>query len=1115
MHNAPIEYSCVTETYNRNSWKDLSTRELLLYMQSLVKKDSSSVIPFDREGRKEQLLRAIHNYPFKIDFRKQLSPTNHPGIVATNNIEAAIQNFESTGDTLNDEDQISLCKAVMDLLEIEGIEKLALQQIMADIKIKCQPRGPGSSSTRAKDLRLMTFVIAAKFSELLKEKTHSEAIFSAHKTAQQQRNPTREGDPKSTKAKSDSSTQPQQEKKKKNKTSSSSSAATGGSAPRKKCDGCGYNLATRDGKDFCNRKVEGQTDIGCHNDPRRNKEKGVRWADSTVGKAWAKLNSHSLPKDPATTLSNYVKDYDHKKTGTNLHTLAADNSVLQPELISFSVPQVDDKLRSAKRKRKDALPPSGKLLLDTGALGSNVMSLAYAKRLRKHKDSYTTHPASHAITTAANKNNKLKCNKFINLNVSIDDESSTTTAKAINITAAVAPIDVDLIIDRDTIKDNNLVQHFPSHFAKGELLERIRMLPIDPTTENGPRATTLDNETVSEPVPWIGTVRSERSLVDLSNEKYRESTRKSFFVGLLHAAALREQAFTEAHQGTPTFLANLTAIPADDKKERLTEKIKAAKRKREKTGKIRPLFPERQLADLEKIYIATMRPYDDNPTNFSDKSPYEREGKLGLDEIPEHKLESIPTDILREIEEDNEYTKVHVNGSPQLQEKLRKLVAEFKDIFKSSVQKEPSNAFKPFELTVDEAQWEQPCHAGPARTSSRERQTELDRMLKIMLEKGLVEDCTHSYYSHAFLTPKPNGTWRFVLDFKGLNKATTSKYNWPIPNIKDMLTRVGDSRPEFFAVFDLTSGYYQAPISEESRKYTAFKTQKGLYRWKRLPMGLTDAGSYFQHQLTTNVLHGLIHNICELYLDDCMVYAGDIDEYLERLRTVFLRFRECKITLNPSKCYLGLTQVEYVGHTINKNGLHFTRDKLDSVLNFPRPETMKNVKSFIGLANYFRDHIRNHSLRVQPLQDLVEGYTKRVARSKIEWTEECDKAFRDIRQAIDECPLLWFVDDYSPIFLKTDASDYGIGAYLYQVVNQEDGSTKEHPIGFISKSLVSGHGSWDIPMKEGFAIFYALRKWEYLLRDRKFTVLTDHENLTRLRTERNTNKMVTRWFMAY
>ena len=152
---------------------------------------------------------------------------------------------------------------------------------------------------------------------------------------------------------------------------------------------------------------------------------------------------------------------------------------------------------------------------------------------------------------------------------------------------------------------------------------------------------------------------------------------------------------------------------------------------------------------------------------------------------------------------------------------------------------------------------------------------------------------------------------------------------------------------------------------------------------------------------------------------------------------------------------------------------------------------------------------------MQPLQDLVAGYTKQQARSKINWTPECNSAFADIRQAIDECPLLWFINDHSPVYLKTDASDYGIGAYLYQVVTGDDSKAVEHPIGFISKSLVSGYDKWDIPMKEGFAIFYALKKWEHLLRDRQFTIMTDHLNLTRLRTERSANKMVSRWFLAY
>ena len=704
------------------------------------------------------------------------------------------------------------------------------------------------------------------------------------------------------------------------------------------------------------------------------------------------------------------------------------------------------------------------------------------------------------------------------MKVNLGIEREQSAAKPIAISAAVAPIGVDLILDRDTIRNNNLVEQFPTHFAKGELLQRIQMLPLETNTlvtMSQPSTNPLTPpQTTCNTFASLNTINVNPTLNDWTNQQREENREPTtlFFRDMLAARLAREQALAEEPPPQENFLAELTARPYKRRKKKKGTKSQQRRKRR----RAPPLLTKRQ----KKLFLAALfhtglQVKDYNNSNFSDKSPYEREGALGLDEIPDHKLESIPSALIKAIEEDNEYMKVVVGGPPELQDRLRKLIAEFRTIFKGSVQRTPSTAFTPFKLKVNDDLWERPCNASPPRTLGQAKEKALEEILDILIEKDIIEDCTDSYHSHAFLTPKSNGSWRLVLDFKGLNSATTSKYGWPIPNIKDMLTRVGESRPELFAVFDLTSGYYQAPIDEESRKYTAFKTRRGVYRWKRLPMGLTDAGSYFQHQLTVNVLNGLMHNTCELYLDDCMVYASSVDEYLERLRQVFLRFRAHNITLNPSKCHLGLTQVEYVGHTINKNGLHFTRDKLDSVLNFPKPETMKNVKSFIGLANYFRDHIKNHSLRVQALQDLVEGYSKQKAKTKVNWTPECNAAFEDIRQAIDECPLLWFVDDYSPIFLKTDASDYGIGAYLYQEVTEEDGRKVEKPIGFISKSLISGHDSWDIPMKEGFAIFYALRKWEYLLRDRKFTILTDHENLTRLRTERNANKMVTRWFRAY
>ena len=285
-------------------------------------------------------------------------------------------------------------------------------------------------------------------------------------------------------------------------------------------------------------------------------------------------------------------------------------------------------------------------------------------------------------------------------------------------------------------------------------------------------------------------------------------------------------------------------------------------------------------------------------SNKSRKSAYEREG--GLPGLPDNKLESIPAELIQNVHaKEEELKKVDIQGHPQLKARLTALVEEYKDVFSSSVVMNPAKV-TPFVLEVNEDEWQRPKNRTRGRPTDREREHELQRMLKILEEFDVIEPCSEAYWSHAFLVPKPKpGTWRLVLDFKNLNSATINVYKWPLPQIKEMLTRVGEQRPNWFAVFDFTSGYYQAPITEESRQYTAFATRHGMYRWKRLPMGLRDAGCYFQQTLVNEVLKGLImHHGVELYLDDCMVFAQDEDEYLSRLRMVFDRFQDKGITLN-------------------------------------------------------------------------------------------------------------------------------------------------------------------------------------------------------------------------
>ena len=240
----------------------------------------------------------------------------------------------------------------------------------------------------------------------------------------------------------------------------------------------------------------------------------------------------------------------------------------------------------------------------------------------------------------------------------------------------------------------------------------------------------------------------------------------------------------------------------------------------------------------------------------------------------------------------------------------------------------------------------------------------------------MIEESQAMHVSQVLLTPKTDGTYRFCIDFRALNDASTSN-GWPLPRIKEMLARLGLSKPKYFAVMDLTQGYYQCPISVDSRDHTAFTTTIGTYRWKRLPMGLKGAPSYFQAKMANTVLHGLIYQICEIYIDDIIVYGSLEEEFLENLEKVLKRLKEYNISLNPKKTKIGLPKIEYVGHTISGEGISISAEKRQDVLDVPLPVTQQDLKSFLGLVSYYRDHLCSHSSMVQPLHKLIVDYKPR------------------------------------------------------------------------------------------------------------------------------------------
>ena len=443
-----------------------------------------------------------------------------------------------------------------------------------------------------------------------------------------------------------------------------------------------------------------------------------------------------------------------------------------------------------------------------------------------------------------------------------------------------------------------------------------------------------------------------------------------------------------------------------------------------------------------------------------------------------------------------------LSGPEELQAKTKILIEEYKDIFCDKLNKVPAK-LQPMTLTVDDAKWDSKRNRLPPRPMSTAKQKEIKNQVEQMLDQHLIRPSRALSWSQVLLTPKPNGDWRFCVDFRALNDASKSE-GWPLPNITQMLRRIGDAKPQYFAIMDLTKGFYQAPLSEDCKKFTAFTCFCGLYEWNRVPMGLKGAPSFFQMVLATIVFVGLINYIMELYLDDLIIHGKTIDEYISRLRTVFETLRKYKITVNPAKCRFGLSEIEYVGHIIDPTGLSFSKDKKDKVRAFPKPMNCKHVKQFLGLVNYFRDHVENISVLMRPMQQMILKYEK--AR-RVLWTPEAEEAFEKIKDAIVNCAKLYFVDDNidkNPVFLEVDACDYGIGAYLYQKVDGQ-----EHPIQFMSKALNATQLKWATGEKEAYAIFFGIKKLRPLLRDIYFTLRTDHKNLTYI--NESASAKVNRW----
>ena len=394
-----------------------------------------------------------------------------------------------------------------------------------------------------------------------------------------------------------------------------------------------------------------------------------------------------------------------------------------------------------------------------------------------------------------------------------------------------------------------------------------------------------------------------------------------------------------------------------------------------------------------------------------------------------------------------------------------------------------------------------PIKQQPYRTPVVQRE-HITQLIKQMQVQGIVKPSASPWASPVVLVPKKDGSMRFCVDYRRLN-TVTKKDVYPLPRIDDILDTLAQAK--YFTTLDLSAGYWQVELDKDSQAKTAFTTHCGLFEFTRMPFGLCNAPATFQ-RLMQLVLSGLEWDCCFVYIDDILVASKTFEDHLRHLQLVFERLRKAGLRLKPTKCHFIRDKVPYLGFLISKRGIQPDPLKTDKVNNFPRPTSLTSLRSFLGLASYYRRFVPHFATVAAPLHRLTKKDTP------FEWNQDCETAFSQLKSLLTQAPVLVYPQfgQGCSFQLETDASGVGLGAILSQ--KQDDG--KYHPVAYASRSLLPSERNYPISELETLAIVWAVKYFRTYLLGHPCVVLTDHAScLSLLNTSRPSAKLA-RWAMA-
>ena len=339
---------------------------------------------------------------------------------------------------------------------------------------------------------------------------------------------------------------------------------------------------------------------------------------------------------------------------------------------------------------------------------------------------------------------------------------------------------------------------------------------------------------------------------------------------------------------------------------------------------------------------------------------------------------------------------------------------------------------------------------------------------------------------------KKDGTLRMCIDYRQINKVTV-KNKYPLPRIEDLFDQLKGAG--VFSKIDLRSGYYQLRVKDGDVPKIAFRTRYGHYEFLVMPFGLTNAPTAFM-DLMNRVFRPYVDQFVVVFIDDILVYSKDAQEHEQHLRIVLETLREKKLYAKLSKCDFWLKKVSFLGHIVSAEGIRVDPTKIEAVVNWKSPQNVIEVRSFLGLAGYYRRFVRDFSVIASPLTKLLRKGIK------FEWTDKCQNSFEQLKGMLVEAPVLTQPTSGKEYTLYSDASGIGLGCVLMQ-----DGKV----VAYASRQLKPHEQNYPTHDLELAAVVFALKIWRHYLYGEKCRIYTDHKSLKYLLTQKDLNLRQRRW----